>query len=91
MARTYPDTPAGRARRLRDAEDARLTARGHSVKWRRGHGQRWLKGCPGWTGRCETCGDVIKLAAVDSGVFHEYVDASERPHNMRNCTRRQRR
>lgn len=91
MARgSYPDTPVGRSRRIRDADDAYLTGRGHRMRWRRGTGERWLRGVPGWTGRCEHCGDVIRVAALGAGgVFRSYEDAAGRLHSMRKCTRRQ--
>lgn len=89
-ARTYPNTPAGLARQLRDREHDSLTGRGHSIKWRRGHGRRWLKDCPGWTGRCGTCGDVIVVAAVDGGVYRTYEDRDGKPHSNRNCRGRRR-
>jgi hypothetical protein len=91
LRRSYPDTPAGHARQLRDADDARLAERGHRVKWRRGHGQRWLKGDPGFTGRCERCGDVMRVAAVEpGGAWRHYEDAAGKQHNMRKCSGRRR-
>lgn len=88
MHRSYPDTPAGRTRQMRDADSDYLASRGHSVKWRRGHGVRWLKGVPGWTGRCENCGDVIVVADV---TYRSYEDADGKRRSMRKCVKRRRR
>jgi len=91
--RSYPDTPAGRARRLRDADDAYLAARGHSLKWRRGHGVSWLKGEQGWRGRCERCGDLVTVADLgsDGAAYRSYADADGTPRSMRKCTTARRR
>jgi hypothetical protein len=92
MARaSYPNTPAGRSRQIRDGDDAYLTGRGHSIRWRRGHGQPWLKGIPGWTGRCERCGDVIRVAALDGGGVRSYEDADGKARSMRKCVKGRRR
>jgi hypothetical protein len=69
-ARTYPDTPAGRARQLRDSEDGYLGRLGHQVTWRRGHGKRWLKDVPGYTGQCALCGGTVRVAPTGDGTAY---------------------
>lgn len=87
---SYPDTPAGRARELRDADDAYLSGLGHRMKWTRGHGLRWLKGDPGYRGTCERCGGVARLASLGDTVGYrgyEGAMAKRFGSGARRCTR----
>jgi hypothetical protein len=87
---TYPATPAGQARRLRDSEDAYLAGLGHDMTWRVGHGARWLKGDPGYRGTCGLCGGVARLAWLGDGVgYHGYEGAMAKKmfSGPRKCTR----
>jgi hypothetical protein len=89
--RTYPPTPAGQVRRLRDSEDAYLARLGHDMTWRPGHGKSsFLKGDPGYRGRCERCGGVARLAWLGDGVgYHGYEGAMAKKmfSGPRKCTR----
>jgi hypothetical protein len=90
MTRTYPGTPAGRARELKDADDAYLTRLGHRMTWRLGHGARFLKGCPGYRGKCERCGGVARVAVTgETTGYHGYEGAMARKmfSGPRKCTR----
>jgi hypothetical protein len=90
MARTYPATPAGHAREIRDVEDAYLTRLGHRMRWARGHGVSWLKGDPGHRGTCELCGGVARLAWLGDHVrYAGYEGAMARKlgGGPRKCTR----
>ena len=87
--RNYPDTPSGHARALRDREADVMSRKGHVLNWRRGHGQRWLRGCPGFTGACERCGDLVRVASTGSNTMYlAYEDAWGKPHGPRRCSRR---
>jgi hypothetical protein len=84
------DTPADYARGLRNGENAYLTGIGHRMTWTRGHGQRWLKGKPGYTGRCELCDGVCRLAWLRPGVAStsfEGAMAKKGQTGPRRCTR----
>lgn len=90
-ARTrYPDTPAGHARAMRDGDVRDLERLGHRVKWTRGHGLRGAKGAPGYTGRCELCGGVVRVAYLGDGVgqrTYEAPMAKKFMYGPRRCTR----
>jgi hypothetical protein len=95
MARSYPDTPAGRSRRLRDADGAHMTRNGHQMTWRRwrkgilGQGN-WL-GSPGWEGRCRRCGDTVHVASLEGNVCYRSVtDAGGKQCSFRHCRGRRR-
>lgn len=89
MARNYPDSPAGHARAMRDADDAELKRLGHVVKWTRGHGVRWLRKDPGWRAWCERCGGVARVAYCGDGAgYRSYEEAMEKKFGSgpRRCT-----
>lgn len=97
MARTYPDTPAGRSRQLRDADDASMSRRGHHMTWRRWRkgtiqgGGNWLS-APGWEGYCARCGDTIHVVSLESGVAYTSITGADgRHHGYRQCRGRRRR
>jgi hypothetical protein len=89
-ARAYPDTQAGRSRRLRDGDDASMSRRGHRVSWK-----RWRKGtlsgggnrlnAPGWEGVCTRCGDTVHVVSLDGGVMRAITDAYGTPRSFRQC------
>ena len=92
MARkpSYPDTPAGHARAMRDGEDAHLARLGHRMTWTRGHGARLAKGAPGYKGRCGLCGGIARVAWLGNGVgYSGYEGAMEKKFltGPRRCTR----
>lgn len=91
MARSYPDTAAGRSRRLRDADDATMTRNGHRMKWRRWRNGtlfsdgNWL-GVPGWEGWCVKCGDTVHVAHSGGNTCYRSVTAADgKPCSMRKC------
>lgn len=66
-----------------------MTGKGHSMKWRRGHEQRWLKGVPGFTGQCAKCGDVVRVGATGgSTAWISFEDAQGGQYGPRLCRRR---
>jgi hypothetical protein len=89
-SRSYPATPAGTARGLKDGEAAYLAGIGHRVKWQRGHGLQWLKGIPGWKGTCQLCGGVARIAPTGDGTAYrgfEGAMAKKFGKGPRRCTR----
>jgi hypothetical protein len=88
--RSYPVSPAGAARRMRDAEDTYLTALGHRMTWRTGHGESWLNPDPGYRGTCQLCGGVARLAWLGDGAgYHGYEGAMAKMYlcGPRRCTK----
>lgn len=88
-ARGYPATPAGWTRHQRDIEHADMAKRGHAMKWKPGHGRRWMRGKPGWTGQCGKCGDVvIEADATPDTAFVYHGDHEGKRAGPRKCRRR---
>jgi len=93
MARSYPDTPAGRSRRMRDTDDASLSAKGHRMRWNRWRkgtlqgGGNWLN-APGWEGTCARCGDVLHVVSLSDRVaYTSYTDIYGTNRSFRQCKR----
>jgi hypothetical protein len=96
MARTYPDTPAGRSRRLKDADDALMSRRGHRMSWKRWRkgtisgGGNWLS-APGWEGVCTRCWDTVHVVSLSNGAgqngsaYTSYTDANGTHRSFRQC------
>lgn len=86
MARTYPDTQAGRSRALRDSDDAYMSGKGHRMQWKRWRSMYFR--ASGWEGVCGRCGDTLYLASLRDGVgYRYYTDADGKEHGFRQCKR----
>jgi hypothetical protein len=59
---SYPDTPAGHARALRDSFGALLTSCGHVMTWQK------LKNRNAYSGRCRNCTGKIRVLVTSDGL-----------------------